>query len=100
MLTRNTQVHINELGAHVTPYDSATQQVLGGARQMFMSNGMDSTTAGKQAYAVLFGMVQRQAAMLSFVHAFRMLAISFLVALPLILLMRRPRHQRKEVIVE
>ena len=37
------------------------------------------------------GMVQQQAAMVSFVHVFRLLGIIFLLLLPLVLLMRRPR---------
>ena len=97
MVTRMTQRNFNQLGAHVTLYDSATQQVLGGALQMFMSHGMDSTTAGKQAYAALFGMVQRQAAMLSFVQVFRLLAVFFVAALLLIPLMRPPRYRAKDI---
>jgi hypothetical protein len=37
-------------------------------------------------------MVQQQAAMVSFVGAFRLLGIMFLVVIPLILLMKRPQH--------
>jgi hypothetical protein len=37
--------------------------------------------------------VQQQAAMLSFVDTFRALAVVFLLVLPLLLLMRKPRHQ-------
>ncbi len=40
----------------------------------------------------MFGMVQRQAAMLSFVDLFRLLGVMFLLLLPLILLMKRPRQ--------
>jgi len=48
-------------------------------------------TATQRAYAALFGAVQRQAAMVSFVDLFRLLGGIFLLLLPLVLLMRRPR---------
>ena len=38
-------------------------------------------------------MVQRQAAMLSFLDTFRLLAFVFIAMLPLLLLMRRPAHR-------
>jgi len=51
-------------------------------------------TAMQRAYASVSGMVQQQAAMVSFVHLFRMLGIIFLLLLPLVLLMKRPRTGR------
>jgi len=52
---------------------------------------MDATTAANQAYAAMFGLVERQAAMLSYVDAFRLLAAMFILVLPLILIMRKPK---------
>jgi DHA2 family multidrug resistance protein len=60
---------------------------------MFMSRGMDATTAGNQAYAAMFGMVQQQAAMMSYLDAFFLLSILFISMLPLILIMKRPTKQ-------
>ena len=51
-------------------------------------------TATQRAYASLFGMVQQQASMVSFVLLFRLLGGIFLVLVPLILVMRRPRAGR------
>ncbi|HMK30514.1 MAG TPA: DHA2 family efflux MFS transporter permease subunit [Terriglobales bacterium] len=93
LVARHGQTNTNILGAHANPYNLATMQMLGGARRMFMSKGMDYATATRQAYATLFGMVQQHAAMLSFIHAFRFLALLFLSVMPLILLMRTPRHR-------
>ena len=59
-------------------------------RRAFMARGADFATAGRRAYAVLFGMVERQAAMLSFNTAFWLLAILFIAIVPFILLMKRP----------
>ena len=66
--------------------------MIAAARAGFMARGMDAYTATRQAYAAVFGMVQQQAAMVSFIGAFRLLGIMFLCVIPLILLMKRPRH--------
>ena len=56
-----------------------------------MAAGSDPVTASQRAYAAMFGMVQRQAMMVSFVDVFRLLGTMFLLLLPLILLMKRPK---------
>ena len=43
------------------------------------------------AYAVLHGMLLQQASMVSFVMLFRLLGIVFLLLLPLIMIMKRPK---------
>jgi MFS transporter, DHA2 family, multidrug resistance protein len=93
ILARRTQVHSNILVAHITPYDASAQRMLESAKAMFMARGSDAVTATKQAYAAVFGMVQQQAAMLSFLDTFRILGFLFLVLLPLLLLLRRPQHK-------
>ncbi len=60
----------------------------------FMAAGADAVTATNRAYAALFGMVQRQAAMVSFVGLFQLLGILFLALLPLVLLMKTPARRR------
>jgi len=56
----------------------------------FMARGMDAATATQQAYAGLFGMVQRQASMKAYIDTFFLLSIMFAACLPLILLMKKP----------
>jgi DHA2 family multidrug resistance protein len=90
MLARRRQICANVLGAHVTPYDMQTQMMLRSLRSAFIARGSDVVTATEQSYAALFGMVQRQAAMLSLLDAFRLLAVLILIVTPLVFLMRRP----------
>jgi DHA2 family multidrug resistance protein len=90
MLARNNQSTTSLLGSHVTQYDPASQQAFAQLRGAFMAGGADVVTATDRAYAALFGMVQRQATMVSFVGIFQLLGIMFLVLIPLVLLMRRP----------
>jgi hypothetical protein len=40
---------------------------------------------------MMFGQVERHAAILSFLDVFRLLGVIFLLALPLVLLMKKPR---------
>src|SRR4029079_8404200 len=91
LLARKQQEYINIMGAHVNAYSSQSQTWIESLRQGFIASGSDPVTAGQRAYAAAFGVVQRQASMVSFVHVFRMLGIIFLLLLPLVLLMRRPR---------
>jgi DHA2 family multidrug resistance protein len=91
LLARRQQEYINVLGAHVTPFSQAARASMETARQGFIAAGSDPVTATQRAYAAVFGAVQRQAAMVSFVDLFRLLGIIFLLLLPLVLLMRRPR---------
>ncbi len=91
MLARNNQSTTSLLGSHVTAYDPASQQTFAQLRGAFMAAGADVVTATNRAYAALFGMVQRQATMVSFVGIFQLLGFMFLVLIPLVLLMRRPQ---------
>lgn len=91
MLARQQQRTTSLLGAHVTGYDSTSQAMFMQIRAGFIASGADAVTATNRAYAALFGMVQRQAAIVSFVTLFQLLAILFLSLVPLVLLMKRPR---------
>jgi DHA2 family multidrug resistance protein len=57
----------------------------------FMARGADAVTATERAYGALHGMLIQQASMVSFVWLFRLLGGIFLMLLPLILIMRRPK---------
>jgi DHA2 family multidrug resistance protein len=59
-----------------------------------LARGSDFATATDQARVAAFGLVQRQAAMLSFTDVFRLLALLFLALLPLLLVMKSPRAGR------
>jgi DHA2 family multidrug resistance protein len=59
----------------------------------FQAQGADAVTATERARLALFGMVQREAMMLSFTDIFRWLSLMFLAMLPLLLLMRSPKRR-------
>ena len=91
LLSRHQQAIGSTLGSNVTAYDPATQSMFMQLRGGFIAAGSDTVTATNRAYAALFGLVQRQAAMVSFVGLFQMLGLLFLALLPLVLIMKRPR---------
>jgi DHA2 family multidrug resistance protein len=88
---RQMQAHIHYLGQHVSAGNLQTQQTLAGLEQMFISKGADPATAHHQALGAVWGMVQQQASMLSYNDVFRFLGGMFLIMLPLIALMKKPR---------
>jgi MFS transporter, DHA2 family, multidrug resistance protein len=92
MLARSQQTSYSRLSENVSPYSPAASSLLQQLQAGFMARGSDAAAAMKQAYAAVGGMVQRQAAMLSFIHVFQLLAIIFVAVLPLLFLMRRPRR--------
>src|SRR5262245_38375370 len=91
LLARKEQMYLNILGAHVTPYSQSATRALEAARQGFLASGADASTASQRAYAALFGAVQRQATMVSFVDLFRLLGLIFLLLVPLVFLMKKPK---------
>ena len=68
---------MNLFGSQVTPYSAAARRTYYAALQGFIAAGADPATAARRAYAALFGIVQKQAAMVAFVHVFRMLGYQF-----------------------
>ena len=92
---RNTQMNVNRLGSNVTPFHPAAVAMLENLRAMWMGRGSGPGLADQQAVATMFGMVQRQAAMVAFVQSFVLLALMFLAVIPLVLIMKRPPRGAK-----
>ncbi len=91
ILARRQQQHTSVLASHVDAYSPQARALLDQMRSAFLARGSDAVTAAQQAQAAVSGMVQRQAAMLSFTDVFRLLAILFVALVPLLFLMRSPR---------
>ncbi len=89
-LARRGQFHHHRLAEHITPYDEATRQLLAGIRRSMLAHGADGYTATRQALGALYGAVQRHAAMLSFIEAFWVMGVVFVVMLPFVAVLRNP----------
>ncbi len=99
IVARHQQVHTSVLGEHVNSFSQTTRSLLQSMQAALMARGMDAATAGRQAYAAVFGRVQQQAAIMSFNDVFWLLMLLFLSMLPLVFLMRSPRHAGRDVMV-
>jgi MFS transporter, DHA2 family, multidrug resistance protein len=91
-LFRRQQIHTHVLGAHVNPFNPQTQMWMHGVQSRMMTHSADPVAAAQQSYGAIWGVVQRQSAMLAFVDTFRAMAVVFLLVLPLLFLMKKPRH--------
>ena len=92
-LARRNQVHQNQLISHITQYDVGTQMTLRGMQNWFQLHGYNSVDAAKKALGAIYGMVQRQAGMLSFVEAFWVMGLIFVGMIPFLFVLRNVRHR-------
>lgn len=95
-MVRRAQVHQNHLAENITPGDPETLRMLRGLQERFYLSGVDPYTASRKALGALYGMVQKHAAMLSFVECFWVMGVVFAVMVPFILLLRNPRSKLPE----
>jgi len=90
MIARRSQLHQVQLAGNIGTQPMAERLAL--ARSAFIHYGSDPVTAGRQGLAALYGTLQQQAALLSFIDVFYLLGWLFLLATPLVLLTRN-RHR-------
>ncbi len=91
MLERRTQAHTARLIEHVNPFSLAYRKIEASFTAAFSSGGFTGPSAGAKAAGTVYGIVQRQAAMLSFVDIYKFLGVVFLMVLPVLLLLKKPR---------
>jgi len=87
-LARRTQVHQNQLVANVTRGSLPTTHLLRGMQANFYAHGTDAVTAARKSLAAIYGLVQQHASMLAFVEAFWLMAVVFLLMIPLLPLLQ------------
>jgi DHA2 family multidrug resistance protein len=80
LLTRYNQINHSTIAAHVTPFNRAFAEPAAQALSPY-------TAAGR---AALDQMIQGQAAVISYINDFKLLMIMSLIALPLVLLLKKP----------
>ena len=96
---RSQQTQISILGQHVTPESMTAQQMINNLKAYFMSQGSSAATATQQAYEAVWGMVQRQAAMLAYNHTFLFLSAIFVAMIPFLFLLRKPKAKTGAVMM-
>lgn len=87
VLTRRTQMAWNQLGGFINPYNPAVTHYL---QPLHINNN------SPLAIAILARTLARHAQMLSFVDVFALIAASFVIMLPLVFLLQKPKKQQDE----
>jgi len=93
LLARRQQFHQNRLIEHLLPGQRAPMNGCTSSPDS-SSPGHRPATASRRALGALYGMVQQQAAMLSFVEAFKIMAVVFLAMIPMVFLLKDPKHNQ------
>jgi DHA2 family multidrug resistance protein len=91
LVQRFTAIHRADLMQNVTAYSFATQARLAAIQQGLIAQGTALSQAPEKALMVLNGLVTRQALMLSFEQLFLLFGSCFVLSLPLLLLMHKPK---------
>jgi MFS transporter, DHA2 family, multidrug resistance protein len=95
LLARREQFHHSVLAADVNPYNPAVSGYLGGLSSRLTQQGSGLIGGRSSAMRMLDSFVNRQAAALSYLDAFRLLAVLFVVVVPVIWIMRRTQSDAR-----
>ncbi len=91
MLERRSQFHQSRLMEHVNNFNAAYHNMLNGTQAKLIAAGSTAAHANAQAHGMIYGTIQRQAAMLAFIDNFKMLGVVFFAVIPILVLMRKPK---------
>jgi DHA2 family multidrug resistance protein len=81
-------LHRTDLVSNLQMNDPEMLQRLNAMKQTFISKGFDVFTANNMSYKAMDGIINQNAYMLSYLDGFRLIAIFFLCAIPLMFLLR------------
>jgi DHA2 family multidrug resistance protein len=93
-LTRGEIWYRAVLTEHVTGYSDLTSESLHQLLSYLFFRGANASGTDMEAFGLLEGMVGRQAAMLAYNHVFFLIALLFLLLVPMALLIRDPQRAR------
>ncbi len=80
------------MAAQVTAFRPLTAPLLAELHAPLAQDGVTFTGAGRHALQLLYDILLKQAAVLSYLDAFRFLTFLFVIVAPLTWLMRKPHH--------
>ena len=90
-LARQSQVHQTNLVAHATSANPQLQSMLNGSAANMSHAGSGPALALQQAYAQVMGVIEQQAALLSYVSAFWMVSLIVACLIPLPFFLKKPK---------
>jgi MFS transporter, DHA2 family, multidrug resistance protein len=90
-LQRHRHVVSSALGENINVYDPVSRSMIAQITNGLIAAGSDAVTATQRAYVILEGMLFRQSSMVTFVTIFRIMGLIFLLMIPLVFIMKRPK---------
>jgi MFS transporter, DHA2 family, multidrug resistance protein len=90
LLAQREQFHQARLVEMLNPLNPTYTAGIDHLTQGLLDRGQSAANASREAVATLYGIVQQQAAMLSFIDVFHVLMIVVILAMPLLLVMQGP----------
>lgn len=92
ILARRTQFHQTQLVSHFSSADAGPQAFVAGVARALVAKGYSLADATQHGWGLLWGQTLRQSRYLAMVDVFFVAACVCFAAIPLLLIMRRPRH--------
>jgi DHA2 family multidrug resistance protein len=89
LLDRRTQFHLTTMASHLSPTNPALRSMILGASNALRSHGESASGATQRAYALVQGVVVRQATMLAYIDCFWFLGVAILAMVPMVFLMKK-----------
>ncbi len=90
-LARQSQVHQTDLVAHATAANPQFNSMVNGTAANMAKSGSGPVLAMQQAYNQVMGLIQQQAALLSYVNAFWIVSVIVACLIPLPFLLKKPK---------
>ena len=101
ILDRGENFNRARLMEHITVFGDSTNNILRSLTQYFYARGMDMANAQSKALKAVEEIVMRQASMLSYNYLFSLIAVLFIISIPLIFLITDSHREiRPEAIGE
>jgi len=94
LLARSGQRHHQDLIANIYGSNPTLTARIAGLSHQLHVRGASSHAAVQQAYGQVYGAVQRQAAVLSYIDTFWVMAIICFAVIPIVMFARRPEPGR------
>ncbi len=97
LLSRFSQFYQTSLVPNINQYSPIFQMRFNTLKQALIAKGMQTGQAEQTAMGMLYGMVRKQAGTLAYNRIFFIIGLAFLAIIPLLLLLKRPKHQSEPV---
>lgn len=94
MLARRAQFHQERLSSAIAPSNLQLRLAQNQSQAVFQHHGSDPVTSMRQSFGALYNTLQQQSSLLSFIDVFYVMGWLFLLIVPLVLLMQKPKHPR------